>query len=195
MTGLERILEQIKLDTDNTCTDIYNGALAQEKEIIDASNKSANKIKTSAFFDAKLKKEKIINRAKSTAVIERKNIILKAKQQIIRDMLIACREYILNLSQKEYFALITKMIIKYSDKDKSGTVCFSMRDLRCFPSGFICYISEISHGKLFVSEVPENIDGGFILKYGNVEINCSLISIFNSQSEEFSDAASGILFG
>ena len=49
-------------------------------------------------------------------------------------------------------------------------------------------------GKLTVSDAVAPIDGGYILKYGYLEINCSFAAIFRDRRDEFIDLIRDQLF-
>lgn len=193
MTGLDKILAQIQSDTDSICADINNRALALCADIVNSAHKEAEIIITKGNEQAKRKKEDILSRAKSAAVLQKNAVMLSAKQEIIASSVTCAKNYLCDLPVSEYFELLTKMIEKYSEKS-DGEVLLSSKDLQRMPSDFQEKISAHSKGNLIISEDTVNIDGGFILKYGGVEVNCSFESIFSAESEMFSDTVSRILF-
>ena len=50
-------------------------------------------------------------------------------------------------------------------------------------------------GEIKINEMPENIDGGFILTYGDIEENCTVKSLFMANSDKLKDVANKVLFG
>lgn len=193
MTGLDKILAQIQLDTDNICADINNRAQALCADIINSAHKEAQIIKIKGDEQAKSKKEDIIYRAKSTASLQKNAVMLSTKQEIIASAVACAKSYLCNLPVAEYFELLIRMIEKYSE-DSNGEMLLSSKDLQRIPSDFQIKISACSKGKLIVSEDTVDIDGGFVLKYGGVEVNCAFESIFSAESEKLSDTVSHILF-
>jgi V/A-type H+-transporting ATPase subunit E len=55
-------------------------------------------------------------------------------------------------------------------------------------------LADKKNASLIISENTVTIDGGFILKYGDVEENCSFDALFSSAKEELSDRVNAILF-
>lgn len=193
MTGLEKILAQIKLDADNSCADIKKTTESQCAHIIANAKAQAERIVFDGEKDAVCKYDEIILRAKSTADIESRSVILKTKQEIIASALNSAREYIYNLPDNEYFAVISKMVAKYSE-DADGLIYFSARDLARLPKDYDQELSKSAQGNLTIGTSPADIDGGFILTYGGIEVNCGLSSIFSAESERFSDEVAKLLF-
>lgn len=193
MTGIEKILAQIQADTDSTCTGIRDNAYKKCADIISDAQYHAQIIKDTAGSDAQRIKEEIIKRAHSSAKLKRQTVILEAKQRIISTSLESARKYLLDLPNVEYFNLICKMISKYS-KSSEGELCFSQRDLARISAEEKKKIKNIAKNNLVISNVPVNITGGFIIKYGAVELNCSFESIFSSNHEKLSDTISHMLF-
>ncbi len=193
MTGLDKIIAQIQADSDSVCADIKSKTHVQCDKIIKDAQDRAQVILKDGERQAQQKKDEIISRAKSTADLESRAVILRAKQDIICSALDKARRYLCNLPDDEYFAVIYKMISKYSE-NSDGMLCLSKRDTDRLPADFIKEINNYSAGSLILQKEPVDIDGGFILIYGGIEVNCAFQSIFSAQNELFSDEASKILF-
>lgn len=193
MTGLEKILAQIEADSARTCQDIITKAQAECDAIIGEAQSEADKIIAKSKDKAVSSKNDIITRAHSTAELQRRSVLLSAKQQIITDSLEKSRQYILSLPDDKYFDLIYSLIKKYSE-DNTGEIFFNSRDLKRIPADFDKQVGSIAKGKLTLSEAPVDIDGGFILTYGGIEVNCVISGIFSAESERFIDEISSLLF-
>ncbi len=193
MTGLEKIIAQIKDDSDRVCADTNSKTEAQCKAIICKAAEKADVITAQGKQDAQAVYDDILLRAKSSAELEARSIILKAKQDIISSSLDKARSSICDLPADEYFELLYKMIAKYSE-EADGLICLSKKDTDRLPADFSEKLNEVAKGKLSVDSKPADIDGGFILIYGGIEVNCSFLSLFSAQSEIFSDEVSKLLF-
>lgn len=194
MTGLDKILAQIKSDADNVCADIKSKNEAECQQIILDAEKKAKDILDKGVSDSAKKYDDIISRANSTADLERRAVILRAKQEIISDSLNSAREFLCNLPDDEYFSLILNMAQKYSE-ESVGVIAFSKNDLSRLPSEFEAELNKVVRGTLTISEDYVDIDGGFVITYGGIEVNCSFASMFSAEYERFSDEAAKILFG
>ncbi len=190
MTGLEKILSQIAADSSRTCEDIKDKAAKKNERTLIAAKLKAAKISADGKETGEKNAQNIIDRAKSAAELNRRKKLLEVKQECIKTALENSRNYLLSLTDKEYFALISKMLSGQEIKD-GGVIRFSKNDLSRIPADFE---SELPRG-LKLSKEPVQIDGGFILVFGMVELNLSFKSIFSEKSEILSDEISKILFG
>ncbi len=193
MTGLQKIIARIEADTDAICADIKSKADKECQDIIISAGNKAVEIAEKGRQEANARYEDLISRAKSTAELDVRTTILSAKQQCIREALENARRYILALDDCEYFALILQMAQMHSE-ELAGEIMFSYKDLSRIPQGFETELRNRVKGTLSIGKDSVNIDGGFVLVYGMVEVNCSFESIFAANSERFSDEVSAILF-
>lgn len=193
MSGLDRIIEQINADTERLCEDIRRNCNYQCDEILNTATAKAEKITEDAKEEAKQVVSRIISKAESTAIFEKRTVLLTAKQQIIQNYLKASLEYICELPDEQYFNMIFKMMSQLNLK-KSGEIFFSEKDLMRLPEGFENRVKAFFEKDIAVSHKPVNIIGGFILKCGLIEINCSLDALFDSKADMLSDELSAVLF-
>ena len=193
MSGIDKIIEQIQVDTKAVCNDIIAKAEHKSENIIAEAQKKADFIKEKSEKDCAAKVIDIKKRGDSAAELEEKRILLKTKQEIISSMLSTGIEKIKALPDEEYFTVILKMVKKYS-LAQDGVIRFGKRDISRMPSGFITKINESANGKIVMSDECADIDAGFILIYGGIEENCSLDAIFLSEDEALKDRAGKLLF-
>ncbi len=193
MTGLDKIINQIQLDADNTTQGIKAKSEAQCTALLNEAEAEAQAILAKGKADADKKYNDIIKRAESAANLEERKITLLAKQDIIKSMISNTLKNILNLPEDQYFELIYKLIEKHS-LNSEGVISFNKTDLSRLPADFAEKANLISKGKLSLSETSAEIDGGFILTYGGVDINCSISSLINDYSEKISDSVAQLLF-
>ena len=72
-----------------------------------------------------------------------------------------------------------------------GTMLLSEKDFKRCPSDFASRLGS----NISIEGSSAVTDGGFILKYGDVEINCTLGALFTAYADELKAKASEILFG
>lgn len=193
MSGIDKIIEQINVDSENEVNSIISKAEADAKQIL---NKADEKLKAeinSLVQQSESECKNVIERAESTGNLIKKQALLRAKQQIINETVSMAHTKLLNLGNEEYFNLIIQMIEKYST-DEKGEILFNQNDLNRMPKLFSLKITKASKGSLKLSGKPVNIDGGFILSYGGVEENCSFKALFEGNSEMLQDKVNSLLF-
>lgn len=193
MTGLEKILEEIKVESKATTDEILAQANAEAQQIISASEQEAKVLSEDILKKANAKAEDIILRGDSSANLEMQKAMLAAKQQVINEMLQNTLDYIKNLSEEKYFALILKLIEKNS-QETPGEIAFSQADMQRLPENFIDKINTCSKAELTLCQNPANIKSGFVLIYGGIEENCSFEAMFRSKHEDLTDKISAMLF-
>jgi len=193
MTGLDKIIAQIKLDGENTAEGIKAKSNAECEKLLADAQKDAEAILKSGEEKASKKYDDIIARANSQAELEERKIMLSARQSVICTMISSTLASLIALPEDKYFELILKMISKYSENSE-GTISFNSADLARLPKDFESKANSVSKGKLKLSSDAVSIDGGFVLTYGGVDVNCSFSSLFSDNSEKISDAVAKLLF-
>lgn len=193
MTGLDKIIEEIKSEASANADVILKSADNDAAKIIADAKKEANEKSDEILKNAEKKKEDILSRGESSANLEKQKSLLVAKQTVINNMLSASLEKMENAEDKQYFSYIIKLIEKNS-QNTDGFIAFNSKDLNRLPENFVSEINAVSKGKLVISNTPVNIKSGFILIYGGIEENCSFDAIFRSKHEELTDEISALLF-
>ncbi|MDO4419190.1 MAG: V-type ATP synthase subunit E [Ruminococcus sp.] len=193
MTGLEKIIYQIKLDADSTVQSIKAKCDNECALLLSDAEMQVKAILKDGELKAEKKYNDIIARANSAAELEERKIILNSRQSVISYMVNEALQRLKSLPDDKYFELLLKMISKYSE-NADGVLSLGSADLNRLPADFEKKAIEASKGKLTLSKVPATIDSGFVLTYGGVDVNCSFSSLFLDNSEKISDAVAKLLF-
>ena len=197
MSGLDKMKARILEEAESSASDILDRAGEEADRILreagTAADAAAAEIAAGAVRDSLERKR----RAGAAADMQRKQAVLAAKQEMIREVLREAYEEILGLEAERYFGLMEKLLREYVLPEE-GEICFNSRDLERMPEGFsgrIRTIAAEAGGSLTLSETPLDTDGGFLLVYGGIEENCTLKAVFSSRREELSDQVNRMLFG
>lgn len=197
MSGLDKMKARILEEAESSARDILDRAGEEADRILreagTAADAAAAEIAAGAVRDSLERKR----RAGAVADMQRKQAVLAAKQEMIREVLREAYEEILGLEAERYFGLMEKLLKEYVLPEE-GEICFNSRDLERMPEGFsgrIRTIAAEAGGSLTLSETPLDTDGGFLLVYGGIEENCTLKAVFGSRREELSDQVNRMLFG
>lgn len=193
MTGLEKIIEEIKSEAAENAEKVISKAKEEADAVISDAQQKGQKQADLILENAKKKSQDILSRGDSSANLEKQKAMLVAKQQVINEMLDNILSYMESLKDKEYFSLILKLIQNNSQSQK-GEIAFSEKDLSRLPDGFMEKVNSVSKGELKLSENAVNIKSGFVLIYGGIEENCSFEAMFRSKHEELTDEISALLF-
>lgn len=196
MTGLEKMQSQILDEARRSADEILEQAEKEAGEIREEAGKSAQVESSRILEKSRAEVKNIQERTLSSCALQRRQILLEAKQEIIARILENAYHTLIEADEDTYFRIIRKMLEKYT-AGQAGEICFSERDLERMPEGFEKEIQEIAGkngGTLVLSKEPRKISGGFVLVYGGIEENCSFRAMFNSRKDELSDEVHKILF-
>ncbi|HZK35111.1 MAG TPA: V-type ATP synthase subunit E [Bacillota bacterium] len=198
MSGLDRIKERIIED-----------ARAQAKEVINDANKRADQIKKDRSDQAAIRAEKIGADYENRA-IELKRQMLSAAQMDIRkknlstkqDLIGQAFDYthnsIMELPLADYEQLMTDLVmvaVVTGDEE----VILSKQDTERLGEGFVKRINQkLSDqgrlGGLKYFKESGDFNGGFILRKGGVEVNCTIGALFRQLRERIEPQTAEILF-
>ncbi|MEM1484050.1 V-type ATP synthase subunit E family protein [Oscillospiraceae bacterium PP1C4] len=193
MTGLEKIVKQIQ-DEVQQAADIAIAQAKADAAKIDEQAKADGAAQSAAITaQAKADAQNCLAAAKSAAALATRRAVLSAKQQIISSMIVEAQKSFYELPDDQYFALILKMVERFS-LPQSGEIVFSASDLKRLPFGFEAALAKAAQGTLTISKETRTIDGGFILVYGGVEENCSIEALFYAARERLQDKVQQLLF-
>lgn len=197
MTGLDKILKHIEEDAVSAAEQCLAEAKHKADEIMAETRAEGEKKCAKIAEDSKMDVQSCLSRAESAANLQEKKLILKAKQEIISEVINNAKNSLLKLPDKEYFDVIIKMVQKQA-LTGAGYIMFSETDYKRLPSQFNEALKNCLSGKagasLTLTDETVNINGGFILVYGDVEINCSFDALFAAAKENLQDKVSEVLF-
>lgn len=194
MAGLDKIIERIQKNSEINCDSILNDAQKQAEELRAASEvkSKADVEKIAAETDRKSKE--IIDSAHSGSELEEKKEILSAKVEIIDSVIDQVAQTLKDLPDDKYFDAIYKLAGKYA-RPEEGVMYLSPKDLDRLPADFEKTLnSKLEQGSIKVSKDPRDLDGGFVLSYGGIEINCSFAALIKESEDDIKDELSRILF-
>lgn len=195
--GLEEILKSIDEKVDQ-----------EEKRIKEEMEKEKNSILDKAKEEAKQRKEKILETAKKNLEEEKRRKlvqvrreenkqILNLKRKLMDEIFDEARKKFLNLDKKEYLSLMKEALIASLDQE-GEEILISPQDKKLIDNSFIEEVEKsLSEKKVKLKFVPRLDEGerGFIIKKENVEINCTLSSLFSTIKDKIEIEVARQLFG
>lgn len=188
----EKILESIRQESEERIAAVTAEADKVYREAIAKAEKQAEEIRHSGEHKVQLQSEKLIKAYKSRAELEKRNALLKAKRTEIEKAIEHIHEYLLSMPENEYFEYIIKLAATLDSTD--GVMYFNSKDLKRMSKGF--RIAMLDHNvTAAISDIPDDsIDGGFILKNGDIEENMTFSAIIADRREELEDIIGRELF-
>ena len=163
--------------------------------------------------------EHIIARARSAAAMTRRNILLAAKSELLDQTFEAAKKQICDTDYGKYRELLVALLscalleqakeeqksLEYGDEVAefdTFEVLFNETDRARFGESVIEGARRVTErrigaeraAKLRLSHECADIDGGLILRYGEVETNCSITVLLQEMRRELESRISAILF-
>ena len=196
MAGIEKITGAILADADKESAGIISAAEESAKKLIDKASQDCDSFLAAA--NDRLDKKLAGENKKTVSQCEQAErlILLETKQEIIDSMIVKAKAKLLILEKEEYFDNLLKLLEKQAQSEK-GVLLLNKKDLDRMPSDFSEKVNQVATkkgGMIDISQDTVDIDGGFILKYGNIEINSSFDALFDENKEELTDIVNNLLW-
>ena len=174
MTGLEKIIKEIETKAKADADRVIAEAEKEANAIYAEAKAKASKRQVEIAEQSEIKIKSVLGRAESAAKLQAKKILLYEKQKLISEIITKAKEKLLNLSDSDYFELTLQMIKKHA-QNEHGKIIFSKKDKERIPEDYQTNIkkalSEFSKASLTVAEETADFHGGFIIVYGDIEVN------------------------
>lgn len=196
MTGLEKITDQIQEEAKASAARRLEAAQKEADAVLAEAKEACAAMEAEAAEKNAAMKVNYEGRVKSSAEQQRRTALLRAKQEIIADVI---EEAYVTLKKKDtqsYFLTLEKILKTYALAE-DGEIYFSKEDLDRMPGDFekkITAAAKEKGGSLVLKKEPKAIADGFVLVYGGVEENCTLKALFDAKKDELQDKVNAILF-
>jgi V/A-type H+-transporting ATPase subunit E len=195
MTGLDKILEDIRQQSSDAVSKTVGDARSQAEAIRQDAEAQAEKVR----LTYQQKTEKMLKgsreRLASTAQLRQRQSLLSAKQKIISGILQESLAAAESLPPEQYFAAVIRMASHTAHRGE-GVIFLNRKYLGRLPEDFEKQLNDaLPDGfSLSVSHEAAAIDSGFLLQYGGIEEDCSFRSVLSARKEELQDKVREILF-
>lgn len=186
MTGLEKIIAQIKKDGDAACNEVLQKAQQQANEITARGEKEAEQAYNTAAENAKALYQTRRQKAQSAAEALQSRRALEARALLLEQTLAAVAEQLNALSGEEYFTAL-QGLLKKCRTGQPGEVLLNERDCNALAERLLTPYPELK-------AVPASLKNGFILRYGKVEQNCTFAALLREKRDELKDSLAAMLF-
>lgn len=190
MTSSEKILAGIAEESKAQADKINSDAEKQAADIIAAAREEAESEAEKIKAEAEKKAELIINSGKSSAELLKRDTALNCRRGLIEKALITVADTVNAYSDKDYFDFLLTLIKKEKLNGK-GEVYLSVKDKARDTASFK---SELETLGFTLSDNFADINGGFILKYGDIQINGELSALIHEKRDVLTDELNKALF-
>ncbi|MBE6896458.1 MAG: hypothetical protein E7477_05090 [Ruminococcaceae bacterium] len=187
--GIDNILDRIAVDSEKAAESITSEARAKATELY-AERTAEAKLAAAALIETAEKNAiERINHIKSTAALESRKLVLAAKREVIDEVFDDITSTFRKLPKEEYAAFLAGVAVKSSEK---GTLFFANIDYDVADK-VREYLKDKPQYKVAKTTVKD-ISSGFIIKYDNVRIDCSIDAIVENMRPELETIVASKLF-
>lgn len=198
MTGTDRIKAKIIEDARKTADENLSKARQEAEGIIAEAEKKAREEAEKAKLAAQAEAESLKKRTAAIYSLEERKRMLKVRQDMVDAAFNAAFEKTLQLPAEEYGRFIKRLILE-SVREGEGEILFNETDRSRLGDKYVKAINKTlkAEGKSAVLTLSEHTipnRGGFVLKYGDMEINSTLELIFDMMRPQLEAEVASILF-
>ena len=184
----DKIVERILLDASNTSSQILTHA--QEKaEMLELEAKEFVKNQTELANKKMIEDKEFIKEKYNTLLkIEQRKLLLKSKQNLIKDLKNEVLSVLLNKSKKELLNFVELLLTKNASKGE--TVLFNLEDIE---EKDLSTLSIVKKLELKVVK-SKGLEKGIILEGKNVDKNLIFVDLIEKTFEENQEEINSLLF-
>lgn len=221
MTGIDKITGKIISEAEADAAAIISRAQERCAEIMFASSAECEKIKAELEEKAGKDAESIVSRAKSSAAMQKRNILLSARREATDKVFRTAYKEILNLPEEKYCEVVARFVadavLEQIETEKTNValygeeeallpekyeLIFNKNDREKLSGQILDGVGRIVIGKmsrdelqkLVIADDTADIEGGVIVRFGRTECNCSLETVFAQLRTRLEGEISSLLF-
>ncbi|MBQ2738641.1 MAG: V-type ATP synthase subunit E [Oscillibacter sp.] len=192
MNGIERILSRIEADARSEIDAILASAREEAANTEEAFRREAEELRASLLEKAEKAAAQREERLVSAARMEGRKALLATRQDLVDDAYLAAQARLCLLPHDEAIDVLAELLVRVSATGREEVI-FSPADRERI--GEAAVEKANAAGKdLILSEETRPLRGGFILKEGNVEINCAFETLTRLEKGRSAAAVAKILF-
>ena len=222
MIGIDKIIEKILLEARNDASATIEEAKKKSLEIAESYAVKIEEAEAAANSEAQREADRIISRARASVEAAKRRALLEEQIKIIDDVFEEAFESIRSLPEDKYCDFLVSVAARVlteqieiekkrlelcgkSEKDtgiEKYEIILNKKDRDSLGAALVEGLRRTVIGKIrkedldavCVSREIAEITGGFILRFGDIEVDCSLSSIFAQVKEKLEATVSRKLF-
>ncbi len=198
MAGIEKLKNRIMKDEEEKAKQTENDANLKARDMIKKASEKAQAMIEDAEIKGLKMGEDRKGRIISSAKLEARNMKLAQKQETIDRILKLAGDAIKSMDKDEYTSFLEKLLLNNIETGDEEIV-FSKHDIERIDTRFVeglnqKLLSQGKPGKLKLSNELGDIQSGFLLIKGGVEINCSIDSQIKALRDSMEGELASLLF-
>jgi V/A-type H+-transporting ATPase subunit E len=198
MSGADKLKEKILAEAESQAQVVLEEAQKKVAAITAKSEQGIAEKVASLLEMARLQGDERRRRAKTIAELDARKAILAAKEKMIEDTFKQALTRLSAMDQQQFEDLLFPMLLAASETG-AEEVIVSPTDRERFTSEYLGRVNQAltqagKLGNLILSDETRVMQGGFILRAGDVEINSSFDSVLRMQRDQLEPEVAAILF-
>lgn len=198
MNGAEKIKDRILADAENSKNKILDDANREAQSIIENAEKEAFQKVTIMTEKAREEALLIKQRFHAAEGMEDRKKVLKVRQDSVDEAFNIAISRLVNLSDEQYRLFLESIILDIA-KEEAGVIALNEKDKVRLGENFLSNVNEKlkskgKNAKLTLAVEPLNSCGGFILQYGDMELNSTFEILLTMARPSLESEVAAILF-
>lgn len=195
MSGLDKIIEKINADSASKCSEILSDAEAQSRQIAEAARQDGEKACEEIKAAAEKQAQSVLKMSQANCQQQARRAVLAAKVRAVDETIAAAAQALDSMPEGEYFESLKSLASKNVCRGE-GIMYLNSRDIKRLPDGFEASVNSVlpEGCSVKIAASAADIRNGFILVYGDIEINCTFDAIIESQKDAIKEKVCSIIF-
>lgn len=198
MKGTEKIIARIENEAKAQADEIIAKAEAEVAAILEKENKLAQDKYWEKIRTGTKECEAAVEHRVRNAEMEARKSVLATKQEQVSKAFDKAKEMLAALPKDDYVKLLAKLAKDASSNGQEELV-FNESDKAAVGKAVASAANELLKaegkcGMLVVSDATRDIMGGFVLKQGGIEVNCSIETLVSMQRDRAAADVAAVLF-
>ncbi|MBT9173324.1 MAG: V-type proton ATPase subunit E [Syntrophomonadaceae bacterium] len=199
MSGADKLKEKIISEAAGQAEKVLAEAKRRAEEVVAGAQKQADVRKKFILEQAQLQAEERRRRTRTIAELDARKALLGAKEELIEDTFRQALARLAALQTADSREILMPMLLAAAQSGREEIIV-SAKGRELFTSEFIAAVNKAleeqgKQGGLILSAETREIQSGFILRSGEVEINNSFESILRMQRDQLEPEVAAALFG
>ena len=194
MNGIDKLLQQISADAQAEAEQLLQAAREEAAAIAADYARKAEQAGAEALARGKTAAAQREERLASVAAMESRKAALAAKQEMIDKAFDLALVKLCELPEEEYIALLARLVARSAVSGEEEIILSAKDKERVGPAVVAAANALKQGGTLKLSDRTAPIQGGAILKDGDVEINCAFETLVRLARHDMAGEVAGALF-
>ncbi len=198
MSGADKLKEKILAEAQSYADGVLGEAGQRAAQAVAKGEQETAARKKALLEQFSRQAEERRRRAVTIAELDARKAILSAKEEMIEDTFTQALGRLQNLDDSSYREIVSPMLLAAAQSGREEIIV-SAHDRARYTPDFIAEVNKAlaqqgKEGKLTLSDKTREMQAGFVLRAGDIEINASFGSILRMQRDQLEPEVAAVLF-